>query len=50
MCHLCEINKQQVEEEYRYNPVKGRREFILDALAAMGGMAASMMFVMVKHF
>lgn len=43
MCHLCEINKQQAEEEYRYNPVKGRREFILDALAAMGGMAASMM-------
>lgn len=43
MCHLCEINKQQAEQEYRFNPVKGRREFILDALATMGGMAASMM-------
>lgn len=43
MCHLCDINQQQAETEYQFNPVKGRREFILDALAAMGGMAASMM-------
>lgn len=43
MCHLCEMNQQQAETDYRFNPVKGRREFILDALATMGGMAASMM-------
>lgn len=43
MCHLCDINQQQAETDYQFNPVKGRREFILDALAAVGGMAASMM-------
>ena len=30
MCHLCEMNQQQAETDYRFNPVKGRREFILD--------------------
>jgi NitT/TauT family transport system substrate-binding protein len=43
MCHLCESTKEMSETEYTFNPVKGRREFILDMMAAAGGLAASLM-------
>ncbi|MGE4501901.1 MAG: ABC transporter substrate-binding protein [Thiomicrospira sp.] len=37
MCHLCESTQSS---DYIFNPAKGRREFILDSMAAAGGLAA----------
>ncbi|WP_024852150.1 ABC transporter substrate-binding protein [Hydrogenovibrio kuenenii] len=41
MCHLCEWNDKD-SNDYVFNPVKGRREFILDSMATAGGLAAAM--------
>jgi NitT/TauT family transport system substrate-binding protein len=41
MCHLCETTKEMSETEYSFNPTKGRREFILDMLAACNGQVFS---------
>jgi len=42
MCHLCDINEESAKEDYKFNPAKGRREFILDSMAAAGGLTAAM--------
>lgn len=43
MCQYCnDYNEEMAKLDYKFNPVKGRREFILDSLAATGGLAAAM--------
>ena len=42
MCHLCDINEESAKVDYKFNPEKGRREFILDSLATAGGLTAAM--------
>ncbi|MBF6058484.1 MULTISPECIES: ABC transporter substrate-binding protein [Thiomicrorhabdus] len=40
MCQYCSPDNPMSHEDYVFNPQKGRREFILDSMAAAGGMAA----------
>ncbi|GAB6071437.1 ABC transporter substrate-binding protein [Thiomicrorhabdus hydrogeniphila] len=42
MCQLCDISEESAKVDYKFNPAKGRREFILDSLATAGGLTAAM--------
>lgn len=42
MCQYCNCDDEMARLDYKFNPQKGRREFILDSLAATGGLAAAM--------
>ncbi|MDG6773745.1 ABC transporter substrate-binding protein [Thiomicrorhabdus sp. ZW0627] len=41
MCQYCNDNEMS-KHDYKFNPEKGRREFLLDSMAAAGGLAAAM--------
>ena len=42
MCQYCNPNNPMSHHDYVFNPQKGRREFILDSMAAAGGLTAAM--------
>jgi NitT/TauT family transport system substrate-binding protein len=42
MCQYCSPDNEMSRLDYKFNPAKGRREFILDSLATAGGLAAAM--------
>ncbi|KUJ74183.1 ABC transporter substrate-binding protein [Thiomicrospira sp. XS5] len=42
MCQYCNCDNELSKHDYTFNPTKGRREFILDSMAATGGLAAAM--------
>lgn len=42
MCDYCNPDNPMSRQDYVWNPKKNRREFILDSMAAAGGLAAAM--------